>query len=139
MVNAPHPINIRLPPPCSSLPFPSNPNRPRPPPPRDLMVHLPARHNLKIIQNVQASGARFLMASTYVQADENAVSETFVPPVGHNINLSLPPYCLPEPIEVFDDESTDRTDLRMGLWDLNQDVPLALGGDCSPMVTTTTV
>eukprot|EP00903_Cladosiphon_okamuranus_P012120 g11372.t1 len=105
---------------------------------RDLMVHLPARHNLKIIQNVQASGARFLMASTYVEANENDVSETFDPPVGHLINLSLPPYCLPEPIAVFDDESTDRTDLRMGLWDLHQDVPLVLGGDCSPMATTTT-
>lgn len=104
------------------------------------MVHLPARHNLKIIQNIQASGARFLMASTYVEADENGVSESFVPPVGHNINLSLPPYCLPEPIAVFDDESTgtDRTDLRMGLWDLYQGAPLVLGGDCSPMTTTTT-
>lgn len=100
------------------------------------MVHLPARHNLKVIQNVQASGARFLMASTYVEADENDASESFVPPVGHNINLSLPPYCLPEPIAVFDDESTDRIDLRMGLWDLHQDVPLALSGDCSPMTTT---
>lgn len=100
------------------------------------MVHLPARHNLKVIQNIQASGARFLMASTYVQADENAVSESFVPPVGHNINLSLPPYCLPEPIAVFDDESADREDLRMGLWDLHQDAPLVLGGDCSTMTTT---
>lgn len=104
------------------------------------MVHLPARHNLKIIQNIQASGARFLMASTYVQADENGVSETFVPPVGHNINLSLPPYCLPEPIAVFDDQSTgtERTDLRMGLWDLHQDGSLVLGGDCSPLTTVAT-
>ncbi|CAN0119371.1 unnamed protein product, partial [Ectocarpus sp. 4 AP-2014] len=99
---------------------------------RDLMVHLPARHNLKVIQNIQASGARFLMASTYVEADENKLSETFVPPIGHNINLSLPPYCLPEPMAVFLDDSTERTDLRMGLWDLHEHSPLALSGDCSP-------
>lgn len=103
------------------------------------MVHLPARHNLKVIQNIQASGGRFLMASTYVEADENSASESFVPQVGHNINLSLPPYCLPEPIAVFDDESTDRNDLRMGLWDLHQDTPLALSGDCSPLAKATTV
>ncbi|CAM9776286.1 unnamed protein product, partial [Scytosiphon promiscuus] len=103
---------------------------------RDLMVHLPARHNLKVIQNIQSSGARFLMASTYVEADENEVSESFVPPVGHNINLSLPPYCLPEPIALIRDDSTDRTDRRMGLWDLHQDSPLALSGDCLAMSTT---
>lgn len=100
------------------------------------MVHLPARHNLRVIKNIQASGARFLMASTYVHADENSASESFVPPVGHNINLSLPPYCLPEPLAVFADESTARRDLRMGLWDLHQDSPLALSGSCSPMSAT---
>lgn len=100
------------------------------------MVHLPARHNLKVIQNIQASGARFLMASTYVEADENEVSESFVPPVGHNINLSLPPYCLPEPLALIRDDSTDRKDRRMGLWDLHQDSPLAHSGDCSALSTT---
>lgn len=98
---------------------------------RDFMVHLPARHNLRVLQNIQASGARFLMASTYVSADENKASETFVPIMGHNINLSLPPYCLPEPIALFEDNSSDRPDGRMGLWELNPSVPLTLSGDCS--------
>lgn len=96
------------------------------------MLHLPARHNLRVLENIQASGARFLMASTFLEADENHLSETFVPPEGHNINLSLPPYCLPAPIALYEDESEERSDLRMGLWDLHQDKPLALGGDCSP-------
>ena len=97
------------------------------------MLHLPARHNLRVLRNIQQSGARFLMASTFVEADENYLSETFVPPEGHNINLSLPPYCLPAPIALYEDESAGRSDLRMGLWDLHQDEPLALGGDCSPI------
>lgn len=100
------------------------------------MVHLPARHNLRVIQNIQASGARFLMASTYVEADENQASESFVPSLGHKINLSLPPYCLPEPIVVFNDDSTDREDLRMGLWDLHQHSPITLSGDCTPLTAT---
>lgn len=97
------------------------------------MLHLPARHNLRVLQNIQASGARYLMASTFVEADENSLSETFVPPVGHNINLSLPPYCLPKPTAIFEDHWTGRSDLRMGLWEIHPDRPLALSGDCLPV------
>ena len=100
----------------------------------DLMLHLPARHNLRVLRNIQASGARFLMASTFVEADENQASDTFVPPVGHSINLSLPPYCLPEPIALVKDHSSDRSDLRMGLWELTSEESLPLGGNCSKIV-----
>lgn len=99
------------------------------------MLHLPARHNLRVLRNIEASGARFLMASTFVEADENRDSEAFVPSVGHSINLSLPPYCLPEPIALVKDHSHDRSDLRMGLWELHPEKPLALSGDCSKIAS----
>lgn len=99
-------------------------------PSRDLMLHLPPEHNLKILQNVEASGAKLLMASTYLEGDENWSSSTFVPAKGHPINLSTPPYCLRPPVALYVDVSTDRPDQRMGLWVLDTAKPLVSSGDC---------
>lgn len=52
-----------------------------------------------------------MMAPTFMEADENHISENFVPPEGHNIILSRPPYCLPAPIALYKDDSVNRTDL----------------------------
>lgn len=71
------------------------------------------------------------MASTFLRADENGRSETFVPTLGHYINLSRAPYCLPPPIALLEDGSTGRPDHRMGLWELHSDLPLVSGGECS--------
>ena len=94
------------------------------------MLHLPPEHNLKILQNVEASGAKLLMASTYLEGDENWSSSTFVPAKGHPINLSTPPYCLRPPVALYVGVSTDRPDQRMGLWVLDTAKPLVSSGDC---------
>ncbi|CAM9426803.1 unnamed protein product, partial [Laminaria digitata] len=97
---------------------------------RDLMLHLPPEHNLNILKNVEASGAKLLMASTYLEGDENWSSNTFVPAKGHPINLSSPPYCLRPPVALYEDIAADRPDQRMGLWVLDLARPLVSSGDC---------
>lgn len=99
----------------------------RPPPSRDLMIHLPPRHNLKILQNIQASGARLFMATTFLDGDENLIADTFKPAAGHFINLALPPYCLRPPDALFKDFTGVKHDKRMGLWELDSGRPL-IGG-----------
>lgn len=96
------------------------------------MLHLPPRHNLKILRNIEASGAHLFMASTYLDGNDNWDSDTFVPAKGHFINLALPPYCLRAPVALFNDASTARADQRMGLWELDPSRPLvASNEDCS--------
>lgn len=100
---------------------------PPPPPPRDLMIHLPPRHNLKIIDNIQASGARLFMATTYLDGDDNRIADTFKPISGHFINVALPPYCLRPPDALFKDFTGTKDDKRMALWELDPGRPL-IGG-----------
>lgn len=88
------------------------------------MLHLPPRHNLRILRNIEASGARLLMASTYLDEGDNWRSDTFLPVTHHNINLLLPPYCLRPPVALFPDVSDGRDNRRMGLWVLNGTKPL---------------
>lgn len=95
------------------------------------MLHLAPRHNLQILQNIGISGARYLMASTYLDGNDNWEADTFIPAIGHRINLSLPPYCLRPPVALFSDTALDRDDKRMGLWDIDPARPLVvLNGNC---------
>lgn len=107
---------------CFPLPFP---------PPRDVMLHLAPRHNLRMLQNIEASGAHLLMASTYLDGNDNWISNTFVPVKGHYINLSQPPYCLRPPVALFVESTMERADQRMGLWELDPARPLVVAnGNC---------
>ncbi|CAM9411347.1 unnamed protein product, partial [Sphacelaria rigidula] len=91
---------------------------------RDMMLHLPTRHNLRVLENVQASGARLFMASTFLNGDENVLADTFVPARGHLISLAKAPYCLRPPIALYHDDSTGYADHHMGLWELDPARPL---------------
>lgn len=91
------------------------------------MIHLPPRHNLRILHNIQASGARLFMATTYLDGDENLLADTFRPVSGHLINLALPPYCLRPPVALFKDFTGLVDGRRMGLWELDPDRPLVGG------------
>eukprot|EP00937_MAST-01D_sp_MAST-1D-sp2_P003163 g3163.t1 len=80
---------------------------------RHLMFHLTPAHNLRVLRAVQASAARYLLASTYLRTDVNR--EPFVLVEGHHINLLRPPYCLRDPLRLY---AEDHHDMYMGLWDL---------------------
>ncbi|CAM9692890.1 unnamed protein product [Ectocarpus sp. 6 AP-2014] len=103
---------------------------------RDVMLHLAPRHNVRMLQNIEASGARFLMASTNVDGNDNWKADTFRPAIGLLVNLSLPPYCLRPPIALYSDAMPERPGQRMGLWELDPARPLVgsngLCGHLSP-------
>lgn len=88
------------------------------------MLHLAPRHNVRMLQHIETSGARFLMASTNVDGNDNWRADTFRPAIGLLVNLSLPPYCLRPPIALYSDAMPERPGQRMGLWELDPARPL---------------
>lgn len=99
------------------------------------MLHLAPRHNLQILRNIETSGARLFMASTYLNGSDNWEADTFIPAIGHFINLSLPPYCLRPPLALFSDAALDTDDKHMGLWEIDPVRPLVvLNGKCRQVV-----
>lgn len=101
--------------------------------PRDLMSLLPSSDNFRLLERLDNSGAKLLMATTFLEADENATGpEDPVRVHEHPINLALPPYCLRPPEAMFVDSGKGRTDHRLALWELEAERPLLLTGDCTP-------
>ena len=80
---------------------------------RHLMFHLTPEHNLRLLRRFEQSGAKFLMATTYLRADEN--DRDFVLAFGHKINLFRPPYCMRDPIRMYVDGEAD---MMLGLWEI---------------------
>jgi len=80
---------------------------------RHLMFHLTPEHNLRVLRAMEHSGARYLLASTYLRTKVN--TKPYVLVQGHHINLLEPPYCLRDPIRIYGE---DHDDMYMGLWEL---------------------
>ena len=83
---------------------------------RDLFLHLPNAKVLEALRNVRASGATYLLASTYPAAASNPDVE-----MGRHRfpNLTLPPFSLPTPERVVDERPTtdeDRPDKQLAVW-----------------------
>jgi hypothetical protein len=92
---------------------------------RHMMYHLSPADNIKLLQTIDRSGAKYVMLTTYLRADENQAD--FVLAFGHKINLFRAPYCLRDPVELFLDGELDG---YMGLWQLHPTVPLVQPGGC---------
>jgi hypothetical protein len=88
---------------------------------RHMMYHLSPADNVKLLQAFDRSGAKYVMLTTYMRADENEAD--FVLAFGHKVNLFRPPYCLRDPVQLFLDGEVDG---YMGLWELHPTVPLML-------------
>ena len=84
---------------------------------RDLMVHLPNRSVIKLIQNLQRTGSRYLLATTFPRVERN---EDIIRGMWRPINLERPPFLLPPPLRVLFDETTlaNGKDKSLGLWRL---------------------
>ena len=90
---------------------------------RDMMIHLSQQENLAVLRNIQHSGAKYFMATTYINVgDKGNVNEKPFPVVfGHFINLLQPPYCLVSPLRLYRD-GKDESSLKvkdgkyLGLW-----------------------
>lgn len=91
---------------------------------RDCMVHLPFRMLASAIEQVRASGATYLMATTFpaTLVNRDIALGDFRP-----LNLQLPPFNFPAPLELVNEHCTEsggrHADKAMGIWRV-ADLPL---------------
>jgi hypothetical protein len=83
---------------------------------RHLMFHLTPAHNMRLLRRFERSGAKYLMATTYLRANEN--DKDFVLAFGHKVNLFRPPYCMRDPLRMYVDGEAD---MMLGLWQIADD------------------
>lgn len=84
---------------------------------RDLLVHFVTDDALIAIENMRASGSKYLLATTFTIAPEN--SNLLPGQFGWRpLNLTKAPFNFPEPIEIFDEGCTEPggTSKSLGLW-----------------------
>ena len=81
---------------------------------RDCLVHLSLRDISTALRNIVASGSRYLLTTTFIDQDTN----TDIIIGWRRINLQLPPFSLPQPLKLIDEDSSEQADKRLGLWDL---------------------
>ncbi|TCO52070.1 hypothetical protein EV646_1011067 [Kribbella antiqua] len=86
---------------------------------RDCLVHVSFEDAALILENFRASGATWLLLSSYPEVDRNRNQFTG----GHwrRLNFRLPPFNFPEPVESLPDGG-DVDPSRLTLWKL-QDLP----------------
>jgi len=98
---------------------------------RDVLFHLPTKDAIKALQNFEASGAKFLVSTTFrhnrgemqhydPKKNEHAYTDTNYRQsdavIGYyNIDLFAPPFCLPDPPLSEHEEGHGRI---VGLWQL---------------------
>jgi hypothetical protein len=79
---------------------------------RDCLIHLSNADAAAALANIRRSGARWLLSTTFprVTANRDIVTGWFRP-----VNLCLPPFNLPAPVELVDERQYERA---VGLWSL---------------------
>jgi SAM-dependent methyltransferase len=82
---------------------------------RDCLIHLPNKQVIQALRNIKASEISYVLTTTYESVDHNVDID-----VGgyRPINLRLPPFNLPPPLEMISDTTNPQKDLgkSMGLW-----------------------
>ncbi|MFF0340489.1 class I SAM-dependent methyltransferase [Kribbella sp. NPDC004875] len=84
---------------------------------RDCLVHVSFHDAARMLENFRATGANWLLVNTYPEIQHNRNQFT-----GRNwrrLNLRLPPFDFPEPVESFADGG-DVDPSRLGLWKLQE-------------------
>ena len=84
---------------------------------RDGLVHLGYAKIFRAFTNLRRSGSTYLLATTFLELDANAEIDTGD---WRPLNLCLPPFTLPEPLDVIVEGCTDvggaYADKALGLW-----------------------
>ncbi|MGI5149926.1 class I SAM-dependent methyltransferase [Plantactinospora sp. CA-294935] len=92
---------------------------------RDCLVHLTYDQIRRVLANIKASGAEYVLMTTFVEIDTNADAATGD---WRPLNFQLPPFCLPEPLCVIVEGCTEAggayADKTLGLWRA-ADLPVA--------------
>lgn len=87
---------------------------------RDCLVHLPLPDAVAVVANFVRSGSRYLLATTYpglVRKNKRVLITGNWRP----LDLQLPPFSMPEPLQVVNEECTEESDFKeksLGLWKL---------------------
>ena len=93
---------------------------------RDLLFHLSDLWALRALANIKASGTRLLLATSFPEVEVNEDIQMDRCIRWRPINLCAPPFSLPEPIEVIQENETHACRGRIvGLWEVKD-----MLGDC---------
>lgn len=88
---------------------------------RDCLVHLTAVQAFAAVRNMKASGASYLLATTFFALERNGPGSTGG---WRPINLRIEPFCFPPPLELIRERHFDPeraySDKSLGLWRLNE-------------------
>ena len=88
---------------------------------RDGLVHLSFEDGLRALVNIRNSGAQYLLVTTFLEPRPNEDRPTGL--YWRPLNMTLPPYKLPAPIEVIREPApAPFEDKSLGLWRL-ADIP----------------
>lgn len=89
---------------------------------RDCLVHLPLQSGTAALRHFVRSGSRYLLTTTYpgvvARNKPLLITGNWRP-----LDLTLPPFSLPEPLRIINEECTEPDDLpekSLGLWDLSR-------------------
>src|SRR5262249_10854087 len=89
---------------------------------RDCLVHLTFQAALDALRNFKRSGSRYLLTTTYPGALKTN-KQLIITGNWRLLDLTLPPFSLPAPIGIINEECTEPDDLKeksLGLWQLAQ-------------------
>src|SRR6185312_8656805 len=87
---------------------------------RDCLVHLPLQSGAAAVRNFVRSGSRYLLTTTYPRIVARN-KPLLITGNWRPLDLTLPPFSLPEPLRVINEECTEPNDYpekSLGLWDL---------------------
>lgn len=87
---------------------------------RDCLVHFSLADIRRALTNISASGSRYLLTTTFTGRSSNADITTGQ---WRPINLEAPPFCLPPPLQIIDEQCTEEDgayrDKSLGLWEIS--------------------
>ncbi len=89
---------------------------------RDCLVHLPLQRALDALGNFKRTGSKYLLSTTYPGLLKTN-RQLIITGNWRPLDLQLPPFSLPEPIQIINEECTEAEDYKeksLGLWDLAQ-------------------
>jgi hypothetical protein len=81
---------------------------------RDCLVHMSLRDAERALRNIIDSGSKYLLTTTFEM--EEAHTDIIIG--WHRLNLQRPPFSMPKPLRLIDEQSNEQADKRLGLWDL---------------------
>ena len=85
---------------------------------RDCLVHFSNADIVTALKNIQASGSKYLLTTTFPERRRN---ESIVTSEWRPINLCWPPFNLPAPLELVEDtfDAPNYREKHLGLWEVS--------------------